>query len=73
MISTRTTFHICLESSLINNTAFVPRSICNKKHTLKAVQRQPIFDYDVDHDYILQNIERHDYIEYRRKIHNDDK
>ena len=35
--------------------------------------RQPVCIYDADHDYILDEIERRDHIEYERKIHNDDK
>ena len=44
-----------------------------KKQALQAVQRQPIFISDADHDYIMDKIELRDNIEYEIKIHNDDK
>ena len=37
------------------------------------MQRQPIFIADAYHDYILNEIERWDNIEYEIQIHNDDK
>ena len=39
---------------------------------MKALQKQPIFIDDTDHDYILDEIMRHDHIEYERQIHNDE-
>ena len=73
IISTHTIVDPCLEVSVINNTSDITRSIRNKKKSLQAVHRQPICTADVDHDYIIDIIERHDHIEYERKIQNDDK
>ena len=72
IISTRRIVHQCLEMSIINNAADIPRIICNKKQVRQAVQRQPICIADADHDYILDKIERRDNIEYEIQIHNDD-
>ena len=55
------------------NIADINRSICNKKQALNTVHMQPIFIYDEYHDYIIDKINSHDNIEYKGKIHNDDK
>ena len=64
MVSTRNIVHPCLDVSVINNVSDIPRSICNKKKGVQAVQRHPIFIYDADHDYILYKMDRRDHIEY---------
>ena len=73
MISTRTIVHPCLEVSVINNVADIPRSIFNNNNKHKDVQWQPIFIYDAGHYYILDEIERRGHIEYKKQIQNDDK
>ena len=73
ILSTCTIVHKFIEVSDIKNVAVINIIICNKKQARQAVHRQPIFISDSEHDYILEKIERRDYIEYERKIHNDDK
>ena len=41
--------------------------------TVQAVQIQPICIANVDHDYILDEVERRDHIDHERKINNYDK
>ena len=59
--------------SVINNVEEIPRIIRNKKQALRDMQRQTIFIADSDHDYIQDEIERPDHIEYERQIHDDNK
>ena len=72
MIKTHNIVHTCLDVSVIKYVADIPRSTCNKKPR-QSVQRQPICISDAGHDYILDEIERCDNIEYEIHMHNDDK
>ena len=60
IISNSTILHPCLEVSAIKMLQTFPGLYAIKK---KAVQRQPIFIDDADHDYIIDKLERHDHIE----------
>ena len=57
----------------IKHIVDIPRSICNKKQARQAVQSQPICIVDGYHEYIIDEIECSDHIEYETEIHNDDK
>ena len=50
---------------------YISRIILNKKQAQQYLQRKTIFIADIDHDYILYAIIRHDKIEYERQIYND--
>ena len=63
IIETRTTVHPCLYVSTIKYVTDIPRSLCNKKQTHKAVKIQPICISDAYQDYISYEIERRDQIE----------
>ena len=52
--------------SIINNASDITKIICNKKLSPQDVQRPPISNADIDHDYILDKIEQLDHIEYER-------
>ena len=72
IISTRTIFHTCIEVSDFKECFRNPQSICNKNKNAR-LSRDNHFFSDADHDYIIDEVQSHDHIEYERQIHNDDK
>ena len=48
----------------------IPRSICNIHQTKQNLQRHPVCLTDSDPDYILEEIEYRDKIEYEPNINN---
>ena len=72
IIGTFTIVHLGIEVSVIKNVADIPRIIPNFKKYVKLL-REKQFIAVTDHDYILDEIEFHDYIEYERQIQNGDK
>ena len=52
-ISTLTILHPCLDVLAIKYVAEIPKIICYLKKAFRAIQRQPIFISDPDHEYIL--------------------
>ena len=66
LISTSTIVRPCLDLSVINNGADIPKSTRYKK-LHQDVQRQPICIADTDHEYIIDKIEICDHIEYKIK------
>ena len=45
----------------------IPKSVCNKNQSHKAIQRSPICLTDSDHDVIIDEIKGGDTIKYERK------
>ena len=68
--STHTIVRPCTEVSVINNVSNISSSICNKKQAHQVVKRQPFFIDDIDHDYIKDELERHDNIHYEIQMKN---
>ena len=59
--------------NVIKNVLEISRIICNKKQAQQAVYRQPIYIANVDHDYIIDKIGRHNHIKHEIQIQNNDK
>ena len=65
---TRTIIHPQLEGDAIKDFHLIPTSICSRPQAKKEISRQPICLTDADYDYILEEIDRRDKIEFGRKI-----
>ena len=65
---TRTILHPQLEGDAITDFRAIPTSICSRKQAKKATSRQPICLSDYDYDYILEEIDQRDKIEFEREI-----
>ena len=67
-VPTRTILHPQLESDAITDFHAIPTSICSRTQAKKAISRQPICVSDFEYDYILEEIDQRDKIEYEREI-----
>ena len=67
-VPTRTILHPQLEGGVITYFHLIPTSICSRTQAKKAISKQPIFLTDADYDYILEEIDRRDKIEFEREI-----
>ena len=67
-VPTCTILHSQLECDAITDFHLIPTSICSRTQAKKAISRQPICLTDADYDYILEEIEQRDKIEYEREI-----
>ena len=65
---TRTILHPKLEVNAITDYHTIPTSICSITQSKKAISRQPICLSDYEYDYILEEIDQQDKIEYEREI-----
>ena len=65
---THTILHTQLEGDAITDFHAIPTSICSRTQGKKAISRQPICLTDADYDYILEDIDRQDKIEFEREI-----
>ena len=57
-----------LEGDAITEFYAIPTSICSRTQANKAISRQPICLTDADYNYILEEIDRRDKIEFEREI-----
>ena len=67
-VPTRTILHPQLEGDAITDFRLIPTSMCSRKQAKKSISRQPICLTDADYDYILEEIDRRDKIEFEREI-----
>ena len=67
-VPTRTILHPQLEGDAITDFHTIPTSICSRTQAKKAISRQPICLSDADCDYILEDIDQQEKIEFERKI-----
>ena len=67
-VPTRTILHPELEVLAITDYKAIPAGICSRTQTKKTISRQPICLSDFDYDYILEEIDQRDKIEYEREI-----
>ena len=67
-VPTRTILHPKLEVNAITYFHAIPTSICSRTQAKKAISRQPICFSDSDYDYILEEIDQRDKIEFEREI-----
>ena len=65
-VPTRTILHPQLEGDAITDFILIPTSICSRTQEKKAISRQPICLTDADQDYILEEIDQRDKIEFER-------
>ena len=65
---TRTILHPQLEGDAITDFHAIPTSICSRTQAKKAISRQPICLSDFDYNYILEEIDQRDKIEFEREI-----
>ena len=67
-VPTLTILHPKLEVNTITDFHTIPTSICSRTQAKKAMSRQPICLSDFDYDYILEEIDQRDKIEFEREI-----
>ena len=67
-VPTSTILHPQLEGDAITDFNLIPTSICSRTQKKKAISRQPICLIDADYDYILEEIDRREKIEFEREI-----
>ena len=67
-VPTCTILHPKLEVNAITDYNAIPTSICSITQAKKTISRQPICLTDADYDYILEEIDQRDKIEYEREI-----
>ena len=67
-VPTRTILHPQLEGDAIKDFHAIPTSICSRTQEKKAISRQPICLSNFDYDYILEEIDQRDKIEFEREI-----
>ena len=67
-VPTRTILHPQLEGDAIKDFHLIPTIICSITQAKKSISRQHIFLTDADYDYILEEIDRRDKIEFEREI-----
>ena len=67
-VPTRTIVHPPLEVIAIADYKAIPASICSRTQANKAISRQHICLSDYEYDYILEEIDQRDKIEYEREI-----
>ena len=67
-VPTRTIIHPQLEVNAITDYHAIPTSICSRTQAKKSISRQPICLSDYEYDYILEEIDQRDKIEYEREI-----
>ena len=61
---TRTILHTCLDVIIIIYVQDIPTKLCSINSAKKAIKRHPINMTDADYDYILDEIERRQKIEF---------
>ena len=67
-VPTRTILHPQLEGDAITDFHAIPASIFSRTQEKKSISRQPICLSDFDYDYILEEIDQRDKIEFEREI-----
>ena len=67
-VPTCTILHPQLEGDAITDFHEIPRSICSRTQEKESISRQPICLSDYEYDYILEEIDQRDKIEFEREI-----
>ena len=65
-VTTRTILHPQLEGDAITDFHEISTSICSRTQEKKTISRQPICLSDADYNYILEDIDQRDKIEFER-------
>ena len=68
-LPTRTILHPQLEGDAITYFHAIPTSICSRTQAKKTISRKPICFSDFNYDYILEEIDQRDKIEFEREIY----
>ena len=58
----------CLDVVVITDVQDIPKTVCNRIQAKKIIQRHHIFMIDYDYDYILNETERWEKIEFERTV-----
>ena len=64
IVPTRTILHPCLDVIIIVYVQDIPNKLCGRSKAKKAIQRHPTIMTDADYDYILDDIERLEKIDF---------
>ena len=65
---TRTILHPFIDVVRITDVQYIPNTVCNRIQAKKAIQRHPIFLIYAYYDYILDENESWDKIEFERNV-----
>ena len=65
---TRTILHPRLEVIIIRYVQDIPKKLCGRNKAKKGIQRHPIIVTDADYNYIMDEIERRETIEFERNV-----
>ena len=65
---TRTILHPRLEVIIIIYVQYIPKKLCIRNEAKKAIQRHPIIVTDDDYDYIMDEVECCEKIEFERNV-----
>ena len=68
IVPTRTILHPCLDLIIIRYIQDIPKNICSRNEAKEAIQRHTIIMNDADYDYIMDEIERREKIEFTQNI-----
>ena len=74
MVTTLTIIHPCIDVITIRYVQDIPKKLFSRNKGKKAIQRHPIIMTDADYNYILDEIERREIIDFERNVsvNNDD-
>ena len=67
-VPTRTILRPQIKGDAITDFHAIPTSICSRTQAKKSISRQPIGLSDFDYDYILEEIDQRDKIDFEREI-----
>ena len=68
IVPTLTILHLSLDVIIIIYVKDIPKNICSRNQAKKSTQRHPIIMTDANYDYILDEIERREEIEFERNV-----
>ena len=68
IVPTHTIIHPRLDFIKIGYVQYIPKNICNRIRAKKSIQRHPIIMTDSDCDYILDEIERREKIDFESNV-----
>ena len=60
--------HPYLDVMTVTEVKIIPKSVCNRTQSRKAIKRRTICLTDSDHDYTIYKIKHRDTIKYEKKM-----
>ena len=67
-VPTHTILHPQLEVNSVTDFHAIPTTVCSRTQAKKSISRQPICLTDADYDYILEEIDCRDKLEFEREV-----